>query len=68
MKTFIKVENDLYIHKDDIKKMKKGHEGIGYVQLENTTDYVLVSKKALQPIKKEDVLSTNKYSVVFIMK
>lgn len=70
MKKYFSVPCDLYVSKDDIKRMERGHLGTGHkkVMKGEKHRYELISKHAFQPITKQDVLNDNTIKVVFIFK
>jgi hypothetical protein len=70
MKEFFKVPCDLYILKEDVKRMEQGDSALGYktVPEEEKHKYELVSRHAFQPITKEHIVDDNTFDVVFIFK
>jgi hypothetical protein len=66
MKKFYNVPTDLYIHKNDLIRMEQGEAAVGYEEVSNHENYELISKHAFQPLREQDILSHNSYSVVFI--
>lgn len=68
MKKFYTINQDLYIHTSDIKQMESGHSGIGYIIPPNYNEYELINKAAFQPVRDQDILDDNSFSVVFICK
>jgi hypothetical protein len=70
VKEFFKVPFDLYILKEDVKRMEEGYSAIGYrtVPEEEKHKYELISKHAFQPVSKEHIIDENTYDVVFIFK
>lgn len=66
MKAFEQIPTDLFIQKDAHERMAtKGEEELGFVQVEDPADYVLVNKETFQPGLQVDA---NTYQVTFIFK
>lgn len=68
MKKFYSVNQDLYIHINDIESMENGNSAIGYIIPPNYTEYERINKHAFQPLRKQDILTENTFDVVFIQK
>lgn len=66
MRDYVQIPTNLYVHKEAHDRMaNEGAEEIGYVQVGDQENYVLIDKAAFQPGIQ---LDENSYQVTYIFK